>query len=445
MIRDSVAGLGLAMSDASGVRRPLEGCENLTCAVDQLVTVSAWTWRGGDLGRGLALAGRAATDARSACVGRDCRSMAGVWYAFLLTYARDLRAANQVLDDVLADGPRELGEKVRASAGMCRAEIQFALDRMDDAADEAEAAIAALDGIDLDVMRPIGHMILARRALRRADIDTALLHTDQLMSGVLLSHARHMPGQSAWVSAEVREVREAPESVAPIVRGLVTDEQLAGELLAAQPEAAAWLVRAARRLGDEDLAELAVERVRTLSVRNPSFGALRAAAMHASALFRGDDRALVAVAEMHIGRRNQASALEDAASVLRARRTESGGSADLLRQAADHYLAVGASRDGSRVARKLRDVGIRGGRIPRVGATVSGAGVGQLTDTEFAVAELVSQGLTNTRVGQEMFISTHTVAAHLKKIFRKLGLSSRVELASRWERIKKREVAAGSG
>jgi DNA-binding CsgD family transcriptional regulator len=44
------------------------------------------------------------------------------------------------------------------------------------------------------------------------------------------------------------------------------------------------------------------------------------------------------------------------------------------------------------------------------------------------VTELVTQGLTNREVGERLFISKHTVDFHLRCIFRKLGLSSRVEL-----------------
>jgi DNA-binding CsgD family transcriptional regulator len=41
----------------------------------------------------------------------------------------------------------------------------------------------------------------------------------------------------------------------------------------------------------------------------------------------------------------------------------------------------------------------------------------------------VSQGLTNRQVAEQMFISAHTVAFHLRQVFRKLSTGSRVELA----------------
>ena len=52
-----------------------------------------------------------------------------------------------------------------------------------------------------------------------------------------------------------------------------------------------------------------------------------------------------------------------------------------------------------------------------------------LTDTERATARLVAQGLTNQQVADQVYISTHTVAFHLRQVFRKLDIRSRVELA----------------
>jgi DNA-binding CsgD family transcriptional regulator len=44
-------------------------------------------------------------------------------------------------------------------------------------------------------------------------------------------------------------------------------------------------------------------------------------------------------------------------------------------------------------------------------------------------ATLVAEGLTNQQVADRMYVSVHTVAFHLKQVFRKLGIGSRVELA----------------
>jgi DNA-binding CsgD family transcriptional regulator len=51
-----------------------------------------------------------------------------------------------------------------------------------------------------------------------------------------------------------------------------------------------------------------------------------------------------------------------------------------------------------------------------------------LTATETSVARLVADGLTNRQVAARLCLSHHTVDFHLRQIFRKLGISSRVEL-----------------
>ncbi|TDU91188.1 regulatory LuxR family protein [Kribbella voronezhensis] len=51
-----------------------------------------------------------------------------------------------------------------------------------------------------------------------------------------------------------------------------------------------------------------------------------------------------------------------------------------------------------------------------------------LTGAERTVAELVAQGLTNREVATRIFLSPHTVSFHLRKVYRKLGIRSRVDL-----------------
>jgi len=54
-----------------------------------------------------------------------------------------------------------------------------------------------------------------------------------------------------------------------------------------------------------------------------------------------------------------------------------------------------------------------------------------LTLAETAVAALVVDGRTNREIAQQLFISPHTVNAHLRHIFDKMGVRSRVELTRR--------------
>jgi DNA-binding CsgD family transcriptional regulator len=56
-------------------------------------------------------------------------------------------------------------------------------------------------------------------------------------------------------------------------------------------------------------------------------------------------------------------------------------------------------------------------------------GLAGLTDTERAIADLVAHGLTNRQIAQRVFVSRHTVDFHLRSIFRKVDVTSRIDLA----------------
>ena len=53
-----------------------------------------------------------------------------------------------------------------------------------------------------------------------------------------------------------------------------------------------------------------------------------------------------------------------------------------------------------------------------------------LTRREEEVAVLVARGLTNRDIAEELHLSEHTAATHIRKIFKKLGLRSRAQVGS---------------
>ncbi|GAA4719884.1 helix-turn-helix domain-containing protein [Phytohabitans rumicis] len=67
--------------------------------------------------------------------------------------------------------------------------------------------------------------------------------------------------------------------------------------------------------------------------------------------------------------------------------------------------------------------------VSMLGTHTGAGGWAALSDTQRAVARLVSQALTNQQIARRLQLSPHTVNYHLRQIFRKLGIVSRVELA----------------
>ncbi len=96
-----------------------------------------------------------------------------------------------------------------------------------------------------------------------------------------------------------------------------------------------------------------------------------------------------------------------------------------LRTAHDMLSAIGMEAFAERARRELRATG----ETARKGATQAAVKAGQeLTPQEAQVAQLASDGLSNPEIGARLFISSHTVEYHLRKVFRKLGISSRGQL-----------------
>ncbi|MCA5893630.1 helix-turn-helix transcriptional regulator [Isoptericola sp. NEAU-Y5] len=82
---------------------------------------------------------------------------------------------------------------------------------------------------------------------------------------------------------------------------------------------------------------------------------------------------------------------------------------------------MGADAFAARAARELRATG----EHPRARTARPTDG---LTAQELHVARLVATGATSREVGTQLFLSPRTVEAHLRNIFRKLGVTSRRDL-----------------
>lgn len=92
-----------------------------------------------------------------------------------------------------------------------------------------------------------------------------------------------------------------------------------------------------------------------------------------------------------------------------------------LRTAHDMLTDMGAVGFAERAAKELRATG----EHPR--ARTSAPGV-VLTEQELHIARLVATGATSREVAAALFLSPRTIEAHLRSIFRKLGISSRRHL-----------------
>ena len=119
-----------------------------------------------------------------------------------------------------------------------------------------------------------------------------------------------------------------------------------------------------------------------------------------------------------------AAAVEDLGAELTASDREAA--TELLGRALALYTELGATWDARRVRSSLRELGVRRRLVTAEPETTGWAA---MTPAEVTVARLVAEGLTNRQVAERLFLSPHTVNSHLRHVFSKLGINSRVELA----------------
>jgi DNA-binding CsgD family transcriptional regulator len=93
-----------------------------------------------------------------------------------------------------------------------------------------------------------------------------------------------------------------------------------------------------------------------------------------------------------------------------------------LRVALDAFTAMGTGAFAQRTERELQATGerVRKRSVERRS---------ELTPQETQIAQMARDGLSNSEIGERLFISRHTVAYHLRKVFTKLDISSRSQLA----------------
>ncbi|MET9086396.1 helix-turn-helix transcriptional regulator [Streptomyces sp. NPDC004237] len=83
-------------------------------------------------------------------------------------------------------------------------------------------------------------------------------------------------------------------------------------------------------------------------------------------------------------------------------------------------------RDHDRIRRRLRRLGGHAD-APKPG-TVIRPGRRSPTESERKLIPLVVEGLTNRAIADRLYVSVHTVNTHMRHIFTKLGINTRVEL-----------------
>jgi ATP/maltotriose-dependent transcriptional regulator MalT len=278
-------------------------------------------------------------------------------------------------------------------------------------------------------------------ALKRGDLPAALAAGEEaLRVGRGVHRGAFTIGAACWLAettiesgdpAQARRLLLEAVEAAPLETADRGYRIVVHDLLA-RAEVALGELGAATRWTDEATAEAAA-----LKLARPESLALRTRATVALAGGRAKEAAELALAAAERGAASQR--IEAArARVLAGQALLASGDRERalaeLRAAHRELDDCGALRYRDQAARELRRAGERIGRAGRRG--IPGAGIDSLSEREREVDDLVVQRFTNREIAERLVLSEKTVERHLARIFGKLCVSSRVELARLMERAR---------
>ena len=284
----------------------------------------------------------------------------------------------------------DLAEQVHGDLGRIRALqpvalVEAHLGCVDDARAKAEEALekarAASDEITaIESVGVLGHLELA---LGNVEVAAGYL---RLLPGRLVTLGWNDPSSPLW-----------PDAIETLIRY--------GELAGARTCVEQYEERAQRASR------------RSLACAARCRGLLAAAEGDLPAAFEAFDRALGELAALPYPF-ERARTLLALGQVLRQARQRRAG-----REALERSLAIFEELEARLWVKQARS------ELKRISGRPAGSE--QLTETEQRVASLAGQGLSNKEIAAALFMSVHTVEAHLTHVYRKLGVKSRAALAHR--------------
>ena len=351
------------------------------------------------------------------------------WFFFGLALTVADRAAEA---ETVAKRGREVAEQLGLVWGLplymsYLANVQWLTGRFDDAIAEDEAGKAIADEFDMNIaIISASSSRLARIALHRGMLDKA----DEALTEAedWLVQQGSQSGDALVLTAKglLIEARgDLPSAIDLFTRAWERNKEagITSEVRLIGPD----LVRMTLAQGRDDDASLLVSEIEKMGAQLGVPSAL-GASLRCRGLLHRDADVLTQAADSY--RRSPrvvelAQTCEDAAIQLAevGRKKEAN---EFLHEASQIFMDLKASRDLKRLRSSARRLGLSG--PPR--STRPSTGWESLTESERRVALLVADGSTNREVAEALVISSHTVDSHLRHVFAKLSITSRVQLAS---------------
>jgi len=286
-------------------------------------------------------------------------------------------------------------------------------------------------------------------ALAVGDLEIALATAEE---GVELSRGLDEGFVTAWAAVRLAAVLVEvgqPARAVELLIGRAGGEELTLIPGSWRPYGLELLTRCWLALGRRQEAERAAGHAETeaAAAQLPLAAAWADRAAAAVALYSGDTATAIerALASAHMAQKVGAPIEGALSRTLAGRALAQAGQSDRavaeLQRAAAALDTCGALHYRDEAERELGKLGHRTYRRTRPGKS-DGIGIDSLTERELQVARLVVDRKTNPEIAAVLFLSQKTVETHLRNIFRKVSVSSRVELARAVERVDRTATAS---
>lgn len=375
------------------------------------------------------LAGVAVTRLRIARIPLSYWGIPALWQARIQHALGDSKGALTLYDDIASHAEREGNTSVLNPLATMRASAALSLGRVN----EAASMLAPMQEHQLprieDRMESVAIRTRLLIALLRGDRDL-LGEVDMALRPPCAGNDDASLRRAAWrliLAGEFDRQDDADEAAADLRFHMKSQVEI---LPWTDPEDDVILARACFALQYSDLADRCVRSARGRCQQNPQEAMAQAILAHIEGLVFDDSTKLhTATAQWRsLGRPLlEADAYIALGEVSEREALRSGLSSF---EAAHRILyRAGASRSAARVRRLLR---LSGRSAPRSLGTVVSRSDG-LTWMEREVVERAVLDHSASQIAADLFLSRHTVVAHLRSIYIKLGITSREEL-QRWGR-----------
>ena len=354
--------------------------------------------------------------------------LAHMWHGELLSVADRHDEALAIAADGLAAAQRDRQGWAYQMFETWHGRMLLRSGRLSEARAVLEGRFALEDGTHAAaVLDAAGIVALGRLAIHTGDTRQARRLARHRAGHARAGHARGAAPRSAGCSRSSRWPKATPKQHEVAARTDRAGRASDPAAVPARHRRRGALARIALATEDDELARARALQQPAASRAEPGIASIAATAAHVRGLLernRADLREAVDLFERAPRRLELAAALEDLGAELAA--TDREAAIDVLGRTLALQTELGATWDARRVRSRLRELGVRRRLVTAEPET---SGWAAMTASELAVARLVAEGLTNREVAERLFVSPHTVNSHLRHVFSKLGINSRVELA----------------